>query len=121
MNEKTKTTETLESRDLTIEDQLAIQAQINYYFISLPMDDEQTFVVIRPHISACIVKSRNWLTFSKALLYRSNNEVQKYKSMERSLGQMEQLIDQFREQKTPAIEKLDYTFATCYPMNWGMK
>jgi len=37
--------------------------------------------------------------------------------MERSLAQLQALIDQFREQETPAIEKLDFTFATNYPMS----
>ena len=76
----------LESQDLTNEDKIVIQAYINYCFISLPQKDEQTFEVIRPYINVCVTKSTNWLTFSKALMYRSRNEIQRHKMMERSLA-----------------------------------
>ena len=41
--------------------------------------------------------------------------------MERSLAQMQELIDQFRDQKTLGAAKLEYTFAVGYPMSWGIK
>jgi tetratricopeptide (TPR) repeat protein len=31
------------------------------------------------------------------------------------------LIDQFREQHTPALDKLDFAFSAVYPMSWGVK
>jgi hypothetical protein len=67
-------------------DQLAIQAHINYLFKSLPVKEESTMEEIRPFLNVCVAKSNNWLVFSKALLHRSRNEIDKYKSMERSLS-----------------------------------
>jgi tetratricopeptide (TPR) repeat protein len=34
---------------------------------------------------------------------------------------MQELIDQFRDQKTLTSTKLEYTFATGYPNSWGVK
>ena len=90
-------------------------------FVTLPMLEDGTHMLLRPYIQAVVLKSNNWLTFSKALLYRSKNEIDRSKTMERSLAQMQALIDQFREQTPPAIEKLDYVFASAYPMSWGIK
>lgn len=37
------------------------------------------------------------------------------------MNQMQMLIDQFRDQETPTLEKINYAFATNYPMSWGVK
>jgi len=83
----------LESLDLIVADQLAIQAYINYLFITLPTKEDSTYEEIRPYTNVCVQKSNNWLTFSKALLFRSRNEIDRSKSMERSLAQVQALID----------------------------
>lgn len=44
----------LESKDLQVQDQLLIQALINYLFISLPAKDEGTFETIRPYYNICV-------------------------------------------------------------------
>mmetsp|Transcript_32157 Transcript_32157/g.49179 ORF Transcript_32157/g.49179 Transcript_32157/m.49179 type:complete len:251 (-) Transcript_32157:526-1278(-) len=41
--------------------------------------------------------------------------------MERSLSQTQALIDQFREQQTKTLDKMDLVFSTFYPMSWGVK
>lgn len=41
--------------------------------------------------------------------------------MERSLAQVQALIDQFRDQKILGLQKIDFSFASSYPMNWGVK
>jgi hypothetical protein len=52
----------------------------------MPSKDDGTFELLRPYINACVLKSNNWLTFSKALLYRCRNEIDKSKTMDRSLA-----------------------------------
>jgi len=110
-----------ENQDLSNSSKLVIQAYINLLFKSMPDKDEHTFEMIRPYINVCVFKQTNWLTFSKALLYRSKNEMQRHKMMERSLSQLQALIDQFRDQDNTTLEKIDYSFATSYPMSWGVK
>lgn len=41
--------------------------------------------MLRPYINVCLDKSNNWLVFSKALLLRSRNEIDKSKTVERAL------------------------------------
>jgi hypothetical protein len=77
----------VELKEVRIEDQLALQAYVNYLFISMPSKEESTFEYIRAYVGFCVQKSNNWLTFSKALLYRCNNEIDRFKTMERSLAQ----------------------------------
>jgi len=60
---------------------------VNYLFISRPAQDETTFELIRPYVNACVLKQNNWLTFSKALMYRSRNEADRSKTMEKSMKQ----------------------------------
>ena len=44
----------VEMKDLLVEDQLAIQAYINYLFITLPTKEETTFDMIRPYYNVCV-------------------------------------------------------------------
>ena len=111
----------LESHELQVEDQVAILAYVNYLFISRPQKDETTFELIRPYVNACIIKSNNWLVFSKALMYRSRNEADRTKTAEKCMKQLQALIDQFRDQDVTTLEKIDYAFCTQYPMSWGIK
>lgn len=83
----------LEAADLKDEEKIVVQAYINLLFKSLPEKEESTYEVIRPYINVCVSKQTNWLTYSKALLYRSRNEVTRFKMMERSLSQVQALID----------------------------
>lgn len=112
----------IELKEVRVEDQLALQAYINYLFITMPAKEESTFEYIRAYVGFCVQKSNNWLTFSKALLYRCKNEVDRSKTFERSMAQGQTLIDQYHEdQATPVLEKLNYVFSSAYPMFWGVQ
>ena len=63
-----------------------MQAYINYLFISMPHKEESTFEYIRAYVGFCVQKSNNWLTFSKALMYRNINEIDRSKTMERAMA-----------------------------------
>jgi len=57
---------------LTVEDQIAIQAYVNYVNKTTPKDESKT-EMMRPYINAVVEKSNNWLVYSQALLLRSRN------------------------------------------------
>ena len=78
----------LSAENLSNSEKVVIQAYINYLFKSMPAKDELTFYTLRPYINVCVKKESNWLTYSKALFYRSKLEIHKYKTMERSMAQM---------------------------------
>lgn len=72
-----------------------------------------TFEFIRAYNALCVTQSTNYLVYSKALMQRANNEVDRSKTFERSLAQSQQLIDQYRDDKDCLpLEKLNYTFPT---------
>ena len=75
-----------------MEDQIVVQSYVNYYFKSSPKDEVRA-ELLRPYIQACLNESQNWLVFSHALLLRSRNELEKTKTKERSVMQMQALID----------------------------
>jgi hypothetical protein len=72
-----------------------------------------TFEFIRAYNTLCVTQSTNYLVYSKALMQRANNEVDRSKTFERSLAQSQQLIDQYRDDKDCLpLEKLNYSFST---------
>ena len=109
------------SEELSTEQKVVLSSYVNYLFCSLPHKEESTFERIRPYTDAALKSGTNWLVNSRLLMLRSRNEILRYKHTERSLSQMQELIDQFRDQKTLGSTKLEYTFATGYPMSWGVK
>ena len=70
-----------------------LQALVNFLCRSLPAKDVTTFEYIRAYNSLCVATSTNYLVYSKALMQRANNEVDRSKTFERSLAQSQQLID----------------------------
>ena len=70
--------------NLSVEDQIAIQAYVNYYFKTSPKDEVRA-ELLKPYISTALEKSNNWLVYSQALLLRSRNELDKVKTKERSV------------------------------------
>ena len=54
---------------MRIEDQLALQAYINYLTITMPAKEESTWEYLRAYIGFCVQKSNNWMTFEHILEY----------------------------------------------------
>lgn len=77
--------------------------------------------LLRPYFSVCLQKSTNWLVFSKGLLLRSRNEVDKSKTAERAVLQVQALIDQFRDKEPFLGERARYLMSTGYPFRWQMQ
>ena len=60
-------------------------------------------------------KSNNWLVFSKGLFLRSINEFYKYKKVERALGQLQALVDQYNDIKPIYTDRYQLYYAIHYP------
>lgn len=69
---------------LHIEDQIVLQAYVNYIHKSSPKDEIKN-ELLRPYIRAALEKSNNWLVYSQGLLLRSRNDIDKTKLKERSV------------------------------------
>ncbi|CDW87054.1 tetratricopeptide repeat protein 27 [Stylonychia lemnae] len=110
----------LTKKELSVEDQLVILAYVNYVTKTHPKD-ETRMELLRPYINACTEKSNNWLVFSFALLHRSRNELDRTKTMERALLQIQTLIDQFRDKEPNTGVRLANYFSTDYPLHWQMQ
>jgi hypothetical protein len=76
--------DTAKKTGLTVEDQIAIQAYVNYVNKTTPKDESKT-EMMRPYINAVVEKSNNWLVYSQGLLLRSRNEMDGSKTRERSV------------------------------------
>jgi hypothetical protein len=72
---------------LTVEDQIVIQAYVNYANKTSPKDETKN-ELLRPYIHGVLEKSNNWLVYSHALLLRSRNEMDRTKTKERSVLQI---------------------------------
>ena len=66
-------------------------------------------------------KSLNWLVFSQALLIRSMNEFVKFKRMERSMIQLQNLVDQFNDSLPSSSVRCEYVFALNYPNYYDLQ
>ena len=74
----------LPKSDLTLSDHIAVQAYVNYTLRTVP-NDETRMEQMRPYINAIVEKSLNWLVYSKSLLLRSRNEMDRTKTVERAV------------------------------------
>jgi hypothetical protein len=74
------------------------------------------FVIqISAYIDLVLKKSNNWLVYSMALMIRSVNEFPRWKKKERSLLQLQALVDQYNEKEGNIYERFKYMFSLNYP------
>jgi hypothetical protein len=69
-----------------------LQAYVGYVTKTRPKDENRG-ELLRPYITAVVEKSNNWLVYSHALYLRSRNELDGTKTKERSVLQLQALID----------------------------
>lgn len=70
-----------------MEDQIVIQAYVNYVNRTSPKDETKN-ELLSPYIKGVLEISNNWLVYSQALLLRSRNEMDRTKTKERSVLQI---------------------------------
>jgi len=78
-----------------------------------------TFEQMRPYIERVIQDGLkgDWTVSSTALLFRCHLERERPKTVERSILQLQVLVEQFHDEKPPAIERLQHIFHVAYPSN----
>jgi len=90
---------------------------VNYVYRTSPKD-ETRIELLQPYINAVLDKSNNWLVYSHGLLLRSRNQLERSKTRERSVLQIQALIDQFKDRETSMGDKTSYYAALDYPFRW---
>jgi len=110
----------LEQKMLNLYDQIYLNAFIRYMMLTRPQD-QIMHETLYPYIEKTLEKSNSWIVFSYSLLLRSRNETDSIKRKERSLVQMQTLIDQYREKEPSPIDRFAYCFVSGYPLYWGLK
>lgn len=93
------------------EEQILLLGYIELLRKSTP-DSEIRREQISAYLDRFLVKSLDFLVFSKGLYLRSINEFPSYKRRERSLLQLEELIIQFNQLEKQKKEKIDDTLHT---------
>lgn len=100
-------------------DQCILLALCNLLFKSRPHEELQQ-EEIGSYLTKILERSVNWLVYSKGLMMRSFNEVTSYKRRERSVLQVQVLVDQYRDIQPNAEHRLRYFFATSYPVKYWL-
>eukprot|EP00826_Nyctotherus_ovalis_P046187 TRINITY_DN518_c0_g1_i6.p1 TRINITY_DN518_c0_g1~~TRINITY_DN518_c0_g1_i6.p1 ORF type:complete len:811 (-),score=214.40 TRINITY_DN518_c0_g1_i6:18-2450(-) len=112
--------ELLKQSKLSLYDQIYINGFCRYLMLTRPKDKILT-ETLTPYISKTLEQSNSWLVYSTSLLNRSRNETDSTKRKERSLLQMQALIDQYSDKSPPALDRLGSSFCAGYPLRWGLR
>ena len=119
--EKVKLKEEEKATEISFWDQIYIN-QFAYNEIKSHANEyDLKYEKLNAYIEKVLEKSQNWLIFSMSLFLRSINEQDKYKTRERSMIQMQTLIDQFRDEEPTLGERFRYVFTNAYPLSWNLK
>jgi len=110
----------LKQTTLSLYDQIYINGFCRYLMLTKPKDQILS-EMLTPYISKTLEKSQSWLIYSCSLLHRSRNETNSTKRKERSLLQIQALIDQYRDKSPSCIERLSYSCCAGYPLYWELK
>lgn len=94
---------------------------INNELTSKPNEYDLQYERANAYIERVLECSNNWLVFSMSLFLRSKNEQERLKTRERSMIQMQTLIDQFSDEEPSLGERARYVYANPYPFSWNLK
>lgn len=115
----------LKEEDTTFEASLPYQIYINSYVHYELKCQANTYDLqyekMNAYLEKALEKSYNWLIFSMSLFLRSKNEQERLKTRERSMIQMQTLIDQFNDEDPPLGERSRYVYTNPYPLSWNLK
>ncbi|KAJ3333853.1 hypothetical protein HDU76_002574, partial [Blyttiomyces sp. JEL0837] len=74
-----------------------------------------------PYVSRVLENPNNWMIHSMALLLRSRLEARKSRTVERSVLQIQALVDQWNDETAAAKERLAYIFSIFFPSKWELE
>jgi hypothetical protein len=110
----------LKSTDLSLYDQIYINALLHSLKKSLP-DDDMLREIIVTYCNKSLDKSFDWLVYSKILINKCQAEDKRTKTIERCLLQIQSLCDQYNDRTPTPYERLKYYFSIDYPTLWDLK
>jgi hypothetical protein len=110
----------LKSTDLSLYDQIYINALLHCLKKSLPDDDILREIIVT-YCNKSLGKSFDWLVYSKILINKCQAEDKKTKTIERCLLQIQSLCDQYNDRTPVPYERLKYYFSIDYPTIWDLK
>ena len=116
--DKNTTLEEYKDRDLTKSEELYLLLQIEHMMRTHPKDELES-ELLSPYIHKILDKSHNWIIFSYGLLVRSRIEHHSNKRRERSVLQIQALLDQYAE-NGPLEDRFTYYYALKYPFIWEL-
>lgn len=119
--EKVKLKDEERQVDISLVDQIYINQFVYNELKSQASEYDLQYERMNAYIEKVLEKSNNWIVFSMSLFLRSINEQKKLKIRERSMIQMETLIDQFNDEEPALGERYRYIFANAYPLSWNLK
>lgn len=121
MLEKVKLKEEESPTNITLCFQIYINALVHNELKSQANEYDLQYETMNAYIEKVLEKSNNWLIFSMSLFLRSKNEQEKMKTRERSLIQMQTLVDQFNDEEPCLEERNRYVYTNPYPLSWNLK
>jgi len=110
----------LTSTDLSLFDQIYVEGVVDMLKRSFA-DEELLREIILTYTRKSLEKSNDWLVYSKTLLHKCRAEDKKTKTIERSLGQIKSLCDQYNDRSPNPYSRLHNLFVIDYPYIWKLK
>ena len=119
--EKVKLKEDEDDITVTLCFQIYINSLVYHELTSKVNEYDLQYERLNAYIEKVLESSNNWLVFSMSLFLRSRNEQEKLKTRERSMIQMQTLIDQFNDEEPALGERARYVYTNPYPFSWNLK
>jgi tetratricopeptide (TPR) repeat protein len=76
---------------------------------------------MKPYVSRVLDNPNNWMVYTMALLLRSRLESNKSRTVERSVLQLQALVDQIKVEDSTVQERLAYFYQILIPSKWEME
>ncbi|KAL5036983.1 hypothetical protein RTP6_004489 [Batrachochytrium dendrobatidis] len=74
-----------------------------------------------PYVRRVLEHSNNWMVHTMGLLLRSRLEIEKSRTAERSVLQLQALVDQFCLKDSPVAERMQHIFSILIPPKWELE
>jgi hypothetical protein len=99
---------------ITVHEHMLILALIRHLQKTTPIEDFQREQILC-YCNKNLEQFKNWAVYSQTLLIRSQIEIKHYKKLERSLLQLQQLIDDYNTLECSMEERIKYIHGLNYP------
>ena len=108
------------STELSIFDQIYVEGILEMLRKSFP-DEELLREIILTYTRKSLDKSNDWLVYSKTLFHKCKVEEKRNRTIERALGQIKSLCDQFNDRLPKPYLRMHNLFVVDYPFIWKLK